>query len=722
MPRLEPFSTNTIWARFSLTDEDWADERPEDLTRWLEQLFIVRRFEEKILDLKGSDLLHGPAHSSIGQEGAAVGAMSALASGDKINGTHRMHHQFLAKALNHVTPASYDPRRAPLGGDMQDVVTRTMAEIMGLTPGFCGGRGGSMHLRWPDAGVLGSNAIVGGNPPHAVGYALAEKRLGTNNVSVAFFGDGAIQNGAAYESMNLAALYGLPVIFFLENNLYAVSTHVREQTRETRLSARGVGLGVPSIEVDGMDLMAIRKAMQWAVDHIRRASGPVFLEALTYRFFHQQGGLPGSAFGYRDKDEEKSWRDRDPLVTFPRALAQKGVIAERDIGDFDARALELVNGAVEALTEVEPNSNRKRVIPALWPDKTEVERHIRGDLSELAGERFRELEDFPEAELKEAKFIDCVPEVMLANMERDAHLVVLGEDVHRLRGGTAGATRGIDQRFPDRLIGTPICENGFVGMALGAALNGLHPVVEIMYPDFCLVAADQLFNQVGKVSHMFNGIPVPLVVRSRVSAGAGYGSQHSMDASPLFALYPGWRIVAPSTPFDYIGLMNSALRCTDPVLVVEHTDLYPSAGLVPVSDRDYCVPLGSAKVVRQGAACTVLSYLSMVRPCVAAAEETGVDAEVIDLRTLDPLGLDWETIETSVRKTNRLLIVEQTARGTSHGARIAKEAQLRLFDWLDHEIVHVTGTDSAPVVSKVLEQAALAGLDEVKAGLARVSA
>jgi 2-oxoisovalerate dehydrogenase E1 component len=358
---------------------------------------------------------------------------------------------------------------------------------------------------------------------------------------------------------------------------------------------------------------------------------------------------------------------------------------------------------------------------ALWPDPAEVETGIRGDLSELADARMRDAGDFAAEALQDMKFVDVISGIMLRNMARDDAIFVLGEDVHRLRGGTAGATKGIAEKFKDRLVGTPICENGFTGLALGAAMNGLRPVVEIMYPDFCLVAGDQLFNQISKVRHMFGGgFPLPLMVRSRVSAGAGYGSQHSMDASGLFALYPGWRIVAPSTPFDYIGLVNSALRCNDPVLVVEHNDLYQTVGQVPKEDWDYCIPFGRARVVRPGAVCTVLTYLSMVQICADVAEATGLDAEIVDLRTLDPLGLDWETIEASVRKTNRLLIVEQTARGTSHGARIAQEAQERLFDWLDAPVMRVTGTQSAPVVSKPLEQAALAGPAAVQRGLEQV--
>ncbi|HEV8553465.1 MAG TPA: thiamine pyrophosphate-dependent enzyme [Casimicrobiaceae bacterium] len=723
MANLTPLTSHTKWVRLEITTTDWKEESPALLVRMLEQILLIRRFEEKLLALKDENLLHGPAHASIGQEGGAVGCMSVLRRQDKINGTHRMHHQFIAKVLNTVTPDDYDPRSHEPTKQMQDMVTRTMAEILGLKTGFCGGRGGSMHLRYPPAGVLGSNAIVGGNLPHAVGYALADKRLGSDGISVAFFGDGAMQMGTTYESMNLAALYNLPVIFFVENNFYAVSTHLREQTREVRLTARGQGLAVPSIEVDGMDTLAVRKATQWAFETIRNKYGPVLIEAQTYRYLHQSGRQRGSAFGYRDKREEEQWMLRDPVAQFPRKLIDLGILAESRVTQIDAHVRKLIDTAADAMIEADSGTGKRRVISALWPDSATVEEGIRGDLSEFKEARMMELENYPASALREVRFIDCIAKVMLHNMEKFDRIIVLGEDVHRLRGGTAGATKGIDQRFPDRLIGTPICENGFVGMALGAALNGMRPVVEIMYPDFCLVAADQLFNQVAKVRHMFGGgFAVPIVVRSRVSAGTGYGSQHSMDASALFALYPGWRIVMPSTPFDYIGLMNSAILCDDPVLVVEHNDLYQTTGMIPDGDLDYYIPFGSASIARPGSACTVLTYLSMVRVCQKAAEESGIDAEIIDLRSVDPLGLDWATIEASVRKTNRVIVVEQTARGTSHGARLAQEIQERCFDWLDHEILRVTGTNSSPVVSRVLEQAALAGLDQVVVGLRRLAA
>jgi 2-oxoisovalerate dehydrogenase E1 component len=302
-------------------------------------------------------------------------------------------------------------------------------------------------------------------------------------------------------------------------------------------------------------------------------------------------------------------------------------------------------------------------------------------------------------------------------------VVVMGEDVHRLNGGTNGATRGLKERFPDRVLGTPISENAFAGLGGGIALDGrFKPVVEFMYADFMWVAADQLFNQIGKARHMFGGAgEVPFVLRSKVAMGTGYGSQHSMDPAGVFATSPGWRVVAPTTPFDYVGLMNAALRCKDPVVVLEHVDLYGSTGPGPVDDLDYCLPVGKAAVRRTGSQVTVISYLAMVGYVLEAVEAVGdVDAEVIDLRWLDRASIDWDTIEASVKKTNRVLIAEQGPVGTSYGGWLADEIHRRLFDWLDHPVERVTGGEASPSISKVLERAAIARTEEVAAKLTEI--
>ena len=218
MPRAVKLKTSVPWEEIHATEEDWLQADVRTMVRVLYNLNLIRAFEEAVLELAGENLVHGPAHSSIGQEGAAVGAMSALRTGDQINGTHRAHHQFLAKTLYCVTPESFDPLVGPLTEDMQGVVQRTLAEIIGLEQGYCGGRGGSMHLRSREAGVVGTNAIVGGGVPIATGVAWSRKKLGRGDVVISFFGDGAIHQGAVAESFNLAALYNLPILYFIENN------------------------------------------------------------------------------------------------------------------------------------------------------------------------------------------------------------------------------------------------------------------------------------------------------------------------------------------------------------------------------------------------------------------------------------------------------------------------------------------------------------------------
>ncbi|QEZ47970.1 alpha-ketoacid dehydrogenase subunit alpha/beta [Cupriavidus oxalaticus] len=710
------------WVELRTTEEDWAGAAPGLLGTMLTHMHLIRGFEEAVLELAAEGLVHGPAHSSIGQEGGAAGSIVGLTGADQVNGSHRGHHQFLSKALGYLAPQGLDPD-APFTAGVQTLLQRTLAEILGLAQGFCKGRGGSMHLQWAEAGALGTNAIVGGGVPLAAGAAWAHKHAGTDAVAVTYFGDGAVNIGSVLETMNLAAAWKLPLCFFIENNGYAVSTTVAESTAEPRLSARGLGFGIRSWKVDGMDPLAVHLAMQQALAHMRAGHGPAVIEADVYRFFHQNGPFPGSAFGYRSKEEEQQWRARDPLELLAHRMQARGLVTAEQVQALRERVRAAMQAAMAALTQPDPSGKPgKRIIrPELWPSPDFRDVGIRSELNELEGLRYEAQETFT-GMLDTRKFVDVVADVMGRRMETDPTVVVMGEDVHRLKGGTNGATRGLRDRFPERVLGTPISENAFVGLGGGVALDGrFKPVVEFMYPDFMWVAADQVFNQVGKARHMFGGeSDVPLVLRTKVAMGTGYGSQHSMDPAGIFATNPGWRIVAPSNPFDYVGLMNTALACKDPVLVIEHVDLYNSSALGPVDDLDYHLPLGKAAVRRQGGEVTVITYLSMVGHTLEAVEKTGVDAEVIDLRWLDRASLDWETIEASIRKTNNVLIVEQGARGTSYGGWLADELQRRCFDWLDQPVQRVTGAEAAPSISKVLERAAAARTEEVIDGLRHV--
>jgi 2-oxoisovalerate dehydrogenase E1 component len=724
MPKRRRLETGEPWIELSTTAQDWKNADPALLRGMLAELHLVRAFEESVLELAGEGLVHGPAHSSIGQEGGAVGSIIGLRTPDGVTGSHRGHHQFLAKALTHVTGGDFD-LAALVTDDVQALLQRTLAEILGLSQGFSGGRGGSMHLQWLEAGALGTNAIVGGGVPFAAGNAWAQKHAGTSDLTVSYFGDGSSQIGSVLESMNLAAAWKLPLVFFIENNLYAVSTNVDEVVADVRLSVRGQGFGIPGWRVDGMDPLAVHLAMTEAADRLRSGGGSAVVEAEVYRFFHQNGPYPGSAFGYRTKDEEAEWRGRDPLVRVATEMQKLGQLSEQDVTSVRQQAQAAMSKAVAALLEADPDhAGTRRIRPELWPDPGFVDVGIRSDGSELSGLTVADPLDHTGG-WRDTKFVDAVAAVMDRRMEQDDRIVVMGEDVHRLNGGTNGATKGLAKKFgPDRVLGTPISENAFVGLGGGLALDGrFRPVVEFMYPDFMWVAADQVFNQIGKARHMFGGDnTMPLVLRTKVAMGSGYGSQHLMDPAGIFATSPGWRIIAPSNAADYVGLMNAALALEDPVLVIEHVDLYAQADRVPEGDLDWILLPGKAALRREGKDATVISYLSMVGHSLEAIEQVGIDADLIDLRWLDRASIDWDTIGESIRKTNNVLIVEQGARGTSYGAWLADEIQRRYFDWLDQPVQRVTGGEASPSISKVLERAAIAKTEEVVAGLELVIA
>jgi 2-oxoisovalerate dehydrogenase E1 component len=486
-----------------------------------------------------------------------------------------------------------------------------------------------------------------------------------------------------------------------------------------------MGFNLASWKVDGQDPLAVHLAMTEAVEHMRAGRGSTVVEVDTYRFFHQNGGFAGSAFGYRDKEEEKAWRLRDPLTITSTHLERLGLLDEGEAARALAQAKAVMEEIGDVLLEPVPDGKpgQRRIRADEWPDPAWVDVGVRGDLSEMDDARVVAAEGHA-VPVQDMKLVESIAAVLGRRMETDPGVVVMGEDVHRLNGGTNGATRGLSERFPDRVLGTPISENAFTGLACGVALDGrFTPVVEFMYADFMWVAADQLFNQIARARHMYGGDgAVPLVLRSKVAMGTGYGSQHSMDPAGVFATSAGWRIVAPTTPYDYVGLMNTALRCQDPVLVLEHVDLYNAVGPGPVDDLDFCLPVGKAAIRREGKDATILTYLGMVPFVLEAVEEFGqVDAEVIDLRWLDRASIDWDTIEASLTKTNQVVIAEQGAVGTSYGGWLADEIHRRFFDLLDAPVRRVTGAEASPSISKVLERAAIAQKDEVIAELTEIA-
>ena len=410
----------------------------------------------------------------------------------------------------------------------------TLAEICGLDRGFSHGRGGSMHLQWHEAGAIGTNAIVGGGVPLAAGSAWAHRHAGTDAVAVTYFGDGASNIGSTLETFNLAAAWNLPLCFFIENNQYAVSTNVDEATAEPRLSARGPGFGIPSWKVDGMDPLAVYLAMQAALaTHARPAAARPSSRPTSTGTSTRTAPSPAAPSATARRRRSRSGGSGTRSTSCRRHLVRRGILDQDAIDAVTERAKALMaeigarapRAGARTASRASAGSSRRE-----WPDPAFVDVGVRGDLSEFDGARIEDTDTFTGA-VAEMKFIDAVAAVMGRRMELDDRIVVMGEDVHRLSGGTNGATKGLKDAFPDRILGTPISENAFTGLAGGMALDGRYrPVVEFMYADFMWVAADQLFNQIGKARHMFGGTgTVPVVLRSKVAMGTGYGSQHSMD-------------------------------------------------------------------------------------------------------------------------------------------------------------------------------------------------
>jgi len=717
--KVSPASIDFDFKRIEVSESDYEDIGPRVLANMAFQIFLIREVENTLLMLADAGCVHGPVHTSIGEEACAAGAMTVLAPSDKIASTHRAHHHYLAKAITFFSAEGFDVTTQEVPPSIAEQVTILMGEVMGLTMGCCGGRGGSMHLCNPQIGVIGTNAIVAGGIPSATGAAFASKYNRNGDTILCFLGDGAVNQGSFHEALNLAGLWKLPIIYFIENNHYAVATPIRVATALDDLAVKGAAYGVAGRIVDGMDPVAVGTATKEALAHVREGKGAVVIEAKCYRFHHHAGPNTGSSYGYRAKEEEKQWRTRDPHATFPQELISRGILSEDCVTNIQRKAADTVKSAMERC--VSCHDETYAVKDELFPNPQTVLTGLRSDGSEFDNLTFCEKEDFTKVE--SLTYVQAIAAVTGRHLEKDPKVFVLGEEVASFGGGPYGATTGLPAIYPDRVLNTPISECGFTGLAGGAAMSGLKPIVEIMFPDFALVAADQLFNQIGKLRHIYgNAVDMPLVVRTRIAVGCGYGGQHSMDPTGLFSLFSGWTILAPSNGFDYIGLFNSAMQSKNPVLIIEHHALYQEEFEVPRGNLDYFEQIGKARIVRPGKDATVLCYSSMVSLCMRAAEELaaeGIDAEVIDLRTLSLSDIDYETVGASLRKTGILVMAEQAPASLCIGPHISFQCQKRFFDELDGPMEIVSSLDIPPPVSKPLEAAVLPGVKTVKEAIAR---
>jgi 2-oxoisovalerate dehydrogenase E1 component len=631
-------------------------------------MVLIRQTEEQLARAHQRGLIHGACHTYVGQEAIATGVCAHLRRDDVVFSTHRGHGHALAKGM-------------PPG--------ELMAELFGRATGCSRGRGGSMHLFAPEIGMMGTSGIVGPCILQAAGAGYSFRLLKSDRVAVAFFGDGAVNNGAFHEGLNLAAIWKLPVLFVCENNQFATEVPFAYAAGNPRVAPRAATYGLPGHEVDGNDVEAVYRVAGEAIQRARGGGGPTLLECRTYRTRPHAEGM--GDFSYRTRDDVEVWKERCPIK---HLRARLGAEAGQQLDAIDAEVAALVAEA-HGVAEGSP-----------WPDPATATEHVFAEPAPAAPAA-------PSAP-RGLTFMLATHEALAAEMERNPAMFVLGEGIGA-RGGNFRTTIGLFEKFgPERLRDTPISERGFVGLACGAAMTGTRPVVDFMFADFVLDSVGEILNQIAKMQYMSSGrIKMPLLLRGCIGISHSAATHHSGNYYPMYAHFPGLRVVVPSTPADAKGLLIRALRSDDPVLFLEHRELLGVKGPVPAGD--YEIDFGKAAVLREGGDVTVVALALMARRTLEAAERLaarGVSVEVVDPRTVSPF--DAATILQSVHKTGRLLIVDEAFAPFGLGAEVAARVIDAGFDDLDAPIRRLHGAFTPTPYSPPLEKAVVPQVEDIE--------
>jgi pyruvate dehydrogenase E1 component beta subunit/2-oxoisovalerate dehydrogenase E1 component len=637
----------------------------------LHQMLRIRQLEDKSAELYSATKIRGFLHLYNGEEAVAVGVMQALTPEDAVVATYREHGQALVRGV---------PMRT------------IMAEMYGKQEGCSHGRGGSMHLFDAQTRFYGGNAIVGGGLPVSLGIALAEKKRGSNRVTCCFFGDGAAAEGEFHECLNLAVLWQLPILFVCENNLYAMGTAIRYALAETDIARKAASYKLPVKAVDGMNVRAVEAAAQEAAAAVRAGQGPQFLECRTYRF---RAHSMFDAELYREKSEVEQWRQRDPINTFAKWLQEEDLLTDAEYAEMARQVAAEIEDAI-AFAEA-----------GTWEPVEDLTRWVYSEPERSASLYQLPPQEPPSTELRELTYREAVREAMSTAMRRDERVFLMGEDVGRY-GGCFAVSKGMLAEFgPERIIDTPLSESAFTGAGIGAAMNGMLPIVEVMTVNFSLLAGDQILNNAAAILHMSGGqFNVPVVIRMATGGGRQLAAQHSHSLEGWFAHIPGIKVVVPATVEDARGMLESALADPDPVLIFENPALYNLKAKLPVNAGP--VEIEKAKVRRVGSDISIFSYSASLFKALEAAEvlsKAGIEAEVIDLRVLRPL--DDETIMASVAKTHRVLIVDEGWRSGSIAAEISARIIEQAFYELDAPVERLCSAEAPMPYAKHLEDAAL---------------
>ncbi|MEE2756802.1 MAG: dehydrogenase E1 component subunit alpha/beta [Myxococcota bacterium] len=622
-------------------------------------LLLPRVIEERMLILLRQGRL-SKWFSGIGQEAVAVGATWALESDDYILPLHRNLGVFTTRDV---------------------ALDRLFQQLLGRQGGFTGGRDRSFHFGLWSHSIVGMISHLGAMCPVACGLALAAQMNGSQKIALVFLGDGASSEGDVHEAMNLAATWRLPVIFVVENNQYALSTPTQEQYACSGLHQRAIGYGMPGFVVDGNCVHTVIEAVSSAAARARAGQGPTMLECMTFRM---RGHEEASGTAYVPDELRAQWMELDPIARLERALMDDDVLFPTLRNTIRQSLEEQVDSVV--LKQLEAPAAHSSPQNEL----TDVYRYSPPPAT------------VPTVSGPQTRYVDAIRDALINQMERDDSTILMGQDIAEY-GGVFKVTDGLNRRFGSKRVrNTPIIESGAVGCAMGLALTGAKPMVEIQFADFISCAFNQIVHNLAPTHYRW-GAPVPVVIRAPFGGGVGAGPFHSQCVESWFASTPGLKIVAPSNAYDAKGLLLAAFSDPNPVLFLEHKKLYRT-NVTPVPEGAYELEIGRGHVVRSGLDMTVVSYGWAVHWADAAADrfsQQGYEIEVIDLRTIKPW--DENLVFESVKKTGRVLVLHEAQVSGGFGGEVAARISDVCFEWLDAPVRRLGSLDTPVPFAQALE-------------------